>query len=148
MTAHELTDPSAAHEFALAGHATFTIVSRKSGERRTFRAVLAPDPKPAGPWFVSLLTGPDNESDYRYLGVVWRDAKGTRFVAQAKPGMEAAKEIAGWVFRALEAGTLTEQAEFWHEGRCGRCGRLLTDPESIARGIGPVCLEKETALAA
>ena len=23
--------------------------------------------------------------------------------------------------------------------RCGRCGRLLTDPKSIARGYGPHC---------
>lgn len=25
---------------------------------------------------------------------------------------------------------------------CERCGRLLTDPESIKRGIGPECLLK------
>lgn len=25
-------------------------------------------------------------------------------------------------------------------GRCVRCGRTLTDPESIARGVGPDCL--------
>lgn len=27
-------------------------------------------------------------------------------------------------------------------GRCGICGRTLTDPESIERGIGPICAEK------
>lgn len=27
-------------------------------------------------------------------------------------------------------------------GRCVRCGRELSDPESIARGIGPDCLVK------
>jgi hypothetical protein len=27
-------------------------------------------------------------------------------------------------------------------GRCSVCSRDLTDPESIARGIGPICLEK------
>jgi hypothetical protein len=27
-----------------------------------------------------------------------------------------------------------------HTGKCGRCGRKLTDPQSIARGIGPDCL--------
>lgn len=26
---------------------------------------------------------------------------------------------------------------------CRRCGRLLTDPISISRGIGPKCYEKE-----
>ena len=29
--------------------------------------------------------------------------------------------------------------EVWHEGRCGRCNRALTVPESIASGIGPEC---------
>jgi hypothetical protein len=27
---------------------------------------------------------------------------------------------------------------------CSRCGRALTDKESIARGVGPVCLRRET----
>lgn len=27
-------------------------------------------------------------------------------------------------------------------GRCGCCGRLLTDEGSIARGVGPICAEK------
>jgi len=26
--------------------------------------------------------------------------------------------------------------------KCRRCGRSLTDPESVARGIGPVCVHK------
>lgn len=37
--------------------------------------------------------------------------------------------------KALEA--------YGHElGKCGICSRALTDPESIARGIGPVCAAK------
>lgn len=28
------------------------------------------------------------------------------------------------------------------EGACGRCGRKLTVPGSIASGIGPTCAEK------
>jgi uncharacterized protein DUF6011 len=31
---------------------------------------------------------------------------------------------------------------------CDRCGRLLTDPESIARGMGPVCADKAACEAA
>jgi hypothetical protein len=27
--------------------------------------------------------------------------------------------------------------------RCGCCGRTLSDPESVARGIGPECLKKQ-----
>lgn len=29
----------------------------------------------------------------------------------------------------------------YHEGICSCCGRKLTDPESITRGIGPRCLQ-------
>jgi hypothetical protein len=29
--------------------------------------------------------------------------------------------------------------EVYHSGRCGRCGRELTDPESIKCGLGPHC---------
>src|ERR1019366_4832357 len=36
-------------------------------------------------------------------------------------------------------GLLPANLEVWHEGKCGRCGRKLTVPESIERGIGPEC---------
>jgi hypothetical protein len=32
--------------------------------------------------------------------------------------------------------------------RCRRCGKVLKTPESIAAGIGPVCLLREIAAAA
>jgi hypothetical protein len=28
---------------------------------------------------------------------------------------------------------------FYHEGKCAKCGRQLTTPESIDRGFGPIC---------
>jgi hypothetical protein len=31
--------------------------------------------------------------------------------------------------------------EIWHEGRCGKCGRTLTVPDSIANGLGPECIK-------
>jgi hypothetical protein len=45
-------------------------------------------------------------------------------------------------------GILGATLEFWHEGRCGRCGRRLTVPDSIASGYGPECVlvkQKEAA---
>ena len=37
----------------------------------------------------------------------------------------------------LAAGSMPANVEINHEGRCGRCGRALTVPESVASGIGP-----------
>lgn len=39
--------------------------------------------------------------------------------------------------------TKEEAAAFGHQfGVCCLCGRLLTDPESVAAGIGPICADK------
>jgi Family of unknown function (DUF6011) len=39
---------------------------------------------------------------------------------------------------------LPEGYRLHHEGRCGRCGRLLTVPESITSGYGPECVKHVT----
>lgn len=45
-----------------------------------------------------------------------------------------------WFWRFLSSGRdFPETFQFWHEGRCARCGRRLTVPESIATGWGPEC---------
>lgn len=37
---------------------------------------------------------------------------------------------------------LPENIKVYHSGRCGCCGRLLTDPDSMARGFGRECWKK------
>jgi len=58
-----------------AGKSTFTVANNK-GEHYTFM-VTKKDPEPGtrwvayGPsWFVALLTGPNNDQDYTYMGVL------------------------------------------------------------------------------
>lgn len=54
---------------------------------------------------------------------------------------------AAWHRAHGNAGTAESlEAELAGAGRCKRCGRPLTDPESIAAGIGPDCRSKETRL--
>jgi hypothetical protein len=133
--------------FILAGNAIFTLVSKKTGARKTFEAVQVP-PKPGFDkpgYVVRLLTGPENTSDYRYLGFMYTGRQGIGFKLNHDGWGEEAGSVFSWFLRRLNAGNeidLLSQAEFWHAGRCGRCGHLLTDPESIARGLGPVCAEK------
>jgi hypothetical protein len=129
--------------FVLAGNATFTIVSTKTSTRYTYKVRRSKEEegKPVV-YFVSLLNGPDNQNDYCYMGII--TATGFRFTAKStvRPEAPSAKAFV-WFFDAVLAGArMPATLEVWHEGKCGRCGRALTVPESIARGIGPECADK------
>jgi hypothetical protein len=129
--------------FALAGHAKLTLSSLKTGARYTFQINQAKD-RATGErqkrWFVSLLSGPDNNSDYQYVGMITEDhqfvlTKASRFAADSLP-------VRGFNFFWQHAGSdrMPPQMEIRHSGHCGRCGRTLTVPESIDSGIGPICM--------
>jgi len=121
--------------FMMAGNATLTLKSEKTGVHFTYRVRASEDGKVS---FVSLMNGPDNEKNYSYLGTI-RDgifAHG----AKSKIGADAPSAKAfTWFHNHLKSSTVPAQLQVWHEGRCGRCGRKLTHPESIERGIGPEC---------
>lgn len=140
--AAQLSEAQAALTFALAGNATLTLVSQKTGARFTY-SVRANDDSTV--WFVGLLTGPDNRADYKYMG---RIARGIYWHGRKVPragdiGREAPSARAfDYAWRALARGAMPDQCEIWHEGSCGRCGRKLTVPESIASGFGPECINK------
>lgn len=154
----------------LAGEAKVTLVSERTGTRYTFKISKA-DPKPAASfsaysaspsavtgqpapraWFVSLLSGPSNESDFTYLGMIsegfgnqgpsFRLTRKSRMASDAPP----VKAIS-WTLQALYlTGQIPQGLQVWHEGCCCRCGRTLTVPESIATGLGPECAKKAHAV--
>ena len=142
----ELVGAEALIRYIYAGNSRFTVVSRKSGIRFTYRVKRKPD---ATFWFVSLLAGPDNDDDsnYSYMGYIFGGALDGDGVlrhgaGKAKVGVEAPSwALFSWFFRTLQdSPNKLSQAEFWHEGRCGRCARVLTVPESVAQGFGPECI--------
>jgi hypothetical protein len=130
--------PADALEFVFGGRARFTLVSKATGNRKTFKVTQAKDSDDM--FFASLLTGSDNEADYSYLGFIKRPAVGLIAGSKGRPTNVAYKAL-DWTLRHLDAGDMPEQLEFWHEGRCARCSRALTDPASIERGFGPECIK-------
>jgi len=149
------------HTYTQQDAAMFTLVSLKSGLRFTYkvrakkqdmeelaRRTAAGETTEEGfvTYFCLLLRGPDNGSDFSYLGVI---RKPGRFFVTSKSQVSchaAAHKAIVWFLEALKADrqdVLGEQLEFWHTGRCGCCGRLLTVPASVEHGIGPECARRE-----
>jgi hypothetical protein len=140
MTQGQITDPKTALAFILAGKATVTFRSLVSGNRFTYKIVAAPkrNPNDAPTWFVKLLNGPDNSRNFVYIGIIRND----QFCWTGKSRVSKdASSFMGFQFchSHLAAGKITG-FEVWHEGKCGRCGKKLTVPESIASGFGPDCI--------
>lgn len=139
-----ITDPAQAASFILAGNAYFTVVSEATGKRYTYRVRKASDEltgiidQPER-HFVSVLFGPDNTGDYAYVGLL--ENASLRLTAKSRVTCDDPRaKAAGWALgNILERKRIPDGLELWHEGRCGRCARLLTDPVSIARGLGPEC---------
>lgn len=130
-------------EFILGGHAIFTLVGKV--HRFTYRVdmVAAEVGRPAR-YFVKLLTGQDNTQDYTYMGTL--DAtNGFVRLTRASTFREDSLPVVAirWALPQVFAGhELPAGAQLLHEGRCGRCGRVLTVPQSIQSGFGPECAEK------
>ena len=98
------------------------------------------DGRPRPTW-VSLAAGDDTGA---FLGTVWgehgsHDVRRSGKVTVSNSATSA--RLLAWVMACIDGKVADPlaKAEFWHEGRCGRCGRTLTVPESIASGVGPEC---------
>lgn len=127
--------------YILGGKAKVTIVSKKTGARFTYRVERKNLEDNRFLHFVSVLTGPDNQQDFEYLGTIF-GGQDYRHGRRSSIAQDAASNRAfEWVWRHLDS----QDFEVWHSGECSRCGRELTDPESIARGLGPTCAERAGA---
>ena len=126
---------SEALNFILAGNATVTFLNPKTDNRFTYKITK---PKDSDVFFVSVLTNPDT---YTFMGSIlslnFKYSKKSTISESAQ-----SFQVFKWVFDKLRANDLPDFLEIYHEGRCGRCGRNLTVPESIISGFGPECVKK------
>lgn len=126
--------------YMLAGNAYITLRSAKTSTRYTYRITRAKNAlDETGVHFVKVLTGPENENNYSYFGYI-KNKEYYPGGSKAKIGNDAPSVVAfKWAFDKLMQDAELSHLEVWHDGRCGRCGRKLTVPESVERGIGPEC---------
>lgn len=130
-------------KFILGGKAKFTIRNAKNGNRFTYKVTAPKDTDKDNPnvFYVSTLTSSDNDNGYTYIGYIHKNKNSFIHGTKSKISSDAPSVAAfNFVFNELIARNINNvKLEIWHEGKCCRCGRTLTVPESIASGIGPEC---------
>ena len=124
----------------LAGKSTLTLRNPKRGTHIRVRMYNKKDRagNPSTCFFLKVSLLGDSDTGYRYAGAYFSDSK--RF--KAAPELEVDPPLAAVVsliLRAIDTPNLLSSAEIMHEGKCCRCGRKLTHPESIETGLGPEC---------
>ncbi len=130
-------------EYIMAGNATITVLSDSTGARYTYHIAAAPYDKSFKHkcWFVKLLVGADNESDYVYIGCLRDDYRfyntpASKLSAESKPVVAFR-----YVTTCAQRHKIHSKLHVYRPNKCGRCGRTLTTPESIVSGFGPECRE-------
>lgn len=125
----------------LAGKSTLTLRNPARGTHIRVRMYNRKDHstgKPSSCYFLKVSLLGDGDAGYKYAGAYFSDSK--RF--KAAPELEVDPPLAAVVsliLRAIDTPNVLSAAEIMHEGKCCRCGRKLTHPESIETGLGPEC---------
>ena len=129
------------YRILLSGKATFTLES--SGKRYTYRIKRVESEQEGrdASFFVSLLTGSDNENNYTYLGMLI--ARQGRFVTTKSSRLPISSDpchgIAWLVGKLFNNQPLPASVRLLWADQCQRCGRKLTVPSSIDARLGPDC---------
>ena len=146
-------------EYITGGKAIFTIKSRKTEKRYTYKvsatrenANTADNVLRTKRYFVGILNNADNTSDYKYIGMLFEVPTingicgdgNHEYSFEPKVGNYAVPSSIAFNFliTLINKNKNHPELEFFHSGRCGRCARLLTVPESIKVGFGPECIGK------
>ena len=125
--------------YLFAGTAIFSLYSRKINKRVTYR--VKRDKYAGSDWCtVATLYGPDNEFDYRTIGVIKPD--GTLLISH-KDLSTAEKMIKQFLSVIFDSNAeWPETMVFEPSDFCAVCGKRLTRSESLKYGIGPSCLRR------
>lgn len=122
-------------DFILAGKSIFTVKNPKTENRFTYKVSKS---KNGDLYFVSALTSPDH---YEFIGTLFDKVN---FSHSKKSIIDPNSQISivfKWILNKVKTKSIPEYIQVWHSGKCGRCGRNLTTPDSIDSGYGPECIK-------
>lgn len=113
-----------------------TVLNHETGNHRTFKIgrVDAPGSGLHGKRIVSVLVGSDDWRGFGFADVgaksiyLWARLRGNKTYEKYVDMIESPGKYNG-----------KNGVEYMIEGKCRKCGRPLTNPESIKSGMGPIC---------
>ena len=140
LTSHEFDTTEAASKYMFGGNAVVTVQSTVTQKHYTYKISKSKDnaDDTRSPlYFVKVRAG----EDYRYIGYIKNNE--LRHGKKGCPNSDSYKAFQ-WLLKQLSTRTdIHPQMILQHEGTCGRCGRALTNPESLETGLGPICAGRE-----
>jgi hypothetical protein len=134
--------------FLYSGRATFSVWNA-AGDRLTFIVCYQPPEGDFGEAYFAYLD-PHHGNERKgliYLGKLSAPDRPKLALWETRKSPTTDREMEIRVFRGVLAiiqGDTPPPEGVWfsHFGKCSACGRKLTDPESVARGLGPDCWER------
>jgi hypothetical protein len=114
--------------------APFTIRSKKSGKDYTFKISQVPF-KDNNYIHIKVET---EYLNFKYMG--WY--KSGKIINKKVEVNTPASQAVSWFLRQMFSNNfdnLNQSVDIFHLGKCLKCGKTLTDSNSIEVGFGPVC---------
>lgn len=114
--------------------AEFTIRSRESGKDFTYKIKRQAF---KGVWYTHIFV----EKTYLHFDYLGTYFNGKVWLKKQEIKTPAAIAIA-WTLNKVQENKfflLDTRIDVFHLGSCLRCGKTLTDAESIEHGLGPIC---------
>jgi len=140
--------------------ATITVFSIKLGEKYVYQIKQCFEyakedkfknhPIKINRYFVYLLTGPNNEEDFTYIGTIDTNESKTNILSLRTTTKSHITEKAPaftlfkYLLNELQCEpkyivNLMNRVKVYHDGHCSICGRKLTDIISSNISMGPIC---------
>ncbi len=137
--------------FMLAGKCDVTLVSHKTGNKLTYTISKKKSEYSTNDEYLYFISVGHAKS-LLYAGfIVYSDIEDKfKFVRGNKGNLNLSdirvKSIL-YTLNQLNKENYNLGVDIYHCGRCGKCGRKLTDPVSISIGLGPKCAGYEWSMA-
>ena len=122
-------------KFIFGGKSFVTFLNTNTSNRFTYKVVKH---KTDDIYFINVLTSPDTYTFFgTYRNGQFKHSPKARISAEAQ-----SVKVFQFVIAKLSTNTLSNLIEIYHDGRCGKCGKQLTVPESVETGFGPECYKR------